>query len=76
MTTILIVVSGSIEEIFARKDGFPLASFVVLGDGIKSIVGSSLSPVSCEESGRVVIFLIFSVAVTVSLVLVRSIDLL
>ena len=50
---ITIVVSGSIEEVFAHGDEFPLAIFVVLGDGIESIVDSSLS---CEDSGRVLIW--------------------
>ena len=38
------------EDVFAHEDEFSLAIFVVLGDGIESIVDSSLS---CEESGRV-----------------------
>ena len=40
---ITIVVSGSMEEVFAQEDEFPLAIFVVSGDGIESIVDSSLS---------------------------------
>ena len=48
-----MVVSGSMEEVFAHGDEFPLAILVVLGNGIESIVGSSLS---CEESGRVLIW--------------------
>lgn len=44
------------EEVFAHEDEFPLAIFV-LGDGVESvIVGSSLSPLSCEESGRVLVW--------------------
>ena len=50
---ITIVVSGSMEEVFDHGDEFPLAIFVVLGDGIKSVVDSSLS---CEESGSVLIW--------------------
>ena len=41
------------EAVFAHEDEFPLVIFVVLGDGIESIVDSSLS---CEESGRVLIW--------------------
>ena len=41
------------EELFAHEDEFPLAIFVVVGDGIESIVDSSLP---CEESGRVLIW--------------------
>ena len=51
-STIALVVSGSIEEVFAHKDEFPLTIFVFLGDAIESIIDSSLS---CEESGRVLI---------------------
>ena len=40
-------------EVFAHGDEFPLAIFVALGYGIESIVGS---PLSCEESGRVLIW--------------------
>ena len=40
-------------EVFAHGDEFPLAIFFVLGDGIESIADSSLS---CEESGRVLIW--------------------
>ena len=50
---VAIVVSGSIGEVFAHGDEFSLAIFVVLGDGIESIVDS---PLSCEESGRVLIW--------------------
>ena len=41
------------EDVFAREEEFPLAIFVVLGDGIESIVDSSLS---CKGSGRVLIW--------------------
>ena len=50
---ITIVVSGNMEEVFDQEDEFPLAIFVVLGDGSESIVDPSLS---CEESGRVLIW--------------------
>ena len=40
-------------EVFAHEDELPLAIFVVLGDRIESIVDSSLS---CEESGRILIW--------------------
>ena len=48
-----MVVSGSMGEVFDHGDEFPLAIFVVLGDGIESVVDSSLSS---EESGRVLIW--------------------
>ena len=51
LLVITIVVSGSMEEVFAH--GFPFAISVVLGDGIESIVDSSLF---CEEPGRVLIW--------------------
>ena len=41
------------EEVFAHADEFPLVICVVVDDGIESIVDSSLS---CEESGRVLIW--------------------
>ncbi len=42
------------EEVFAHHDDeFPLAICVVLGDGVESIVDS---PLSCEESGRALIW--------------------
>ena len=50
---ITIVASGSMEEVLVHEDEFPVAIFVVFGDGIESIVDSSLS---CEESGRVLIW--------------------
>ena len=40
------------EKVFAREDEFPLPIFFVSGDGIESVVDSSLS---CEESGKVLI---------------------
>ena len=48
-----MAVSGNMEEVFAHGGEFSLAIFVVLGGGIGSIVDSSLS---CEESGRVLIW--------------------
>ena len=50
---ITTVVSGSRKEVFAHEDECLLAIFVVLDDGIKYIVDSS---VSCEESGRALIW--------------------
>ena len=47
-----MVVIGSMGEVFAHGDEFPFAIFVVLRDGIDSIVDSSPS---CEESGRLLI---------------------
>ena len=38
---ITLVVSGSMEEVFAHGDEFPFAIYVVLDDGIESIVDSS-----------------------------------
>ena len=40
------------EDVFAHENEFPLAVFIVLGDGIECVVDSSLS---CEESGRVLV---------------------
>ena len=48
-----MVVSGNMGEVFAHGDEFPFAIFVVVSDGIKSTVNSSLS---CEKSGRVLIW--------------------
>ena len=53
LLVITIVVSGSMEVVFAHGDEFPLAILVVLGYGIESIVDSSLS---CEESGKLLIW--------------------
>ena len=52
-STIATGVSGSMEKVFAHEDEFPLAIFVVSGDGIEYVVDSSLSG---EKPGRVLIW--------------------
>ena len=49
---IAIVLSGSMEEVFAHEDEFHPAIFVVFRDGIESNVDSSLS---CEEPARALV---------------------
>ena len=43
LLVITIVSSANMEEVFVHEGEFPLALFVALGDGIESIVDSSLS---------------------------------
>ena len=47
-----MVASGSMGEVSLMGMSFLFPFFVVLGDGIKSIVDSSMS---CEEPGKVLI---------------------
>ena len=48
-----MVASGNMGEISLMEMSFLFPFFVVLGDGIKSIVDSSMS---CKEPGRVLIW--------------------